>query len=257
MRSRSSPTTTRTRPSRSSSRTGRPRLRGRLAPRGGDDPDPEPSDDRGHPVHLHLVRAELRGLRRGRRHVRRAHGRRGGRGRRPHGGAHPRARRRVAATPAVVHPHLRRRAGERRVGRGLPDPRATRGRGVPERRPAPAGRHGRLLRRRGRDLRGQSDPRADRRDDHRGHQRGARPHPGAEPITIVANYWFSVVSSLVLAVAAYLVTERIIEPRLGAYTGTPERGVASRGRSTRRGRSCGACAGRCSRSSASSPSSCS
>jgi aminobenzoyl-glutamate transport protein len=45
--------------------------------------------------------------------------------------------------------------------------------------------------------------------------------PGAEPITIVANYWFSVVSSVVLAVVAYLVTERLIEPRLGAYTGTP------------------------------------
>ena len=45
--------------------------------------------------------------------------------------------------------------------------------------------------------------------------------PGAEPITIVANYWFSVVSSVVLALVAYFVTERIIEPRLGAYTGTP------------------------------------
>ena len=50
--------------------------------------------------------------------------------------------------------------------------------------------------------------------------------PGAEPITIVANYWFSVVSSVVLALAAYFVTERIIEPRLGAYTGTPS-GVAA------------------------------
>jgi aminobenzoyl-glutamate transport protein len=48
--------------------------------------------------------------------------------------------------------------------------------------------------------------------------------PGAEPITIVANYWFSVVSSLLLAVAAYFVTERIIEPRLGAYTGRPAGG---------------------------------
>jgi aminobenzoyl-glutamate transport protein len=45
---------------------------------------------------------------------------------------------------------------------------------------------------------------------------------GAEPITIVANYWFSVVSSLVLALVAYVVTERIIEPRLGVYTGTPD-----------------------------------
>ena len=46
--------------------------------------------------------------------------------------------------------------------------------------------------------------------------------PGAQPITIVANYWFSVVSSLVLALVAYFVTERIIEPRLGVYAGTPD-----------------------------------
>ena len=46
--------------------------------------------------------------------------------------------------------------------------------GVRERRPAPAGRHGRLLRRRRRDLRRQPDPRPDRRPDHRDHQRGAR-----------------------------------------------------------------------------------
>jgi aminobenzoyl-glutamate transport protein len=45
--------------------------------------------------------------------------------------------------------------------------------------------------------------------------------PGAEPITIVANYWFSIVSSIVLALVAYFVTERIIEPRLGVYAGTP------------------------------------
>jgi aminobenzoyl-glutamate transport protein len=42
---------------------------------------------------------------------------------------------------------------------------------------------------------------------------------GAAPITIVANYWFSVVSSIVLAVVVALVTERIVEPRLGAFTG--------------------------------------
>ncbi len=46
--------------------------------------------------------------------------------------------------------------------------------------------------------------------------------PGAQPITILANYWFSVVSALVLAVVAYFVTERIIEPRLGTYVGTPD-----------------------------------
>jgi aminobenzoyl-glutamate transport protein len=45
---------------------------------------------------------------------------------------------------------------------------------------------------------------------------------GSEPLTIVANYWFSLASSALIAVVAYLVTERVIEPRLGAYTGTPE-----------------------------------
>jgi hypothetical protein len=43
---------------------------------------------------------------------------------------------------------------------------------IRERRPSPAGRHGRLLRRRRRDLHGQPHPRSDRRDDHRDHQRG-------------------------------------------------------------------------------------
>ena len=45
---------------------------------------------------------------------------------------------------------------------------------------------------------------------------------GAPPLTIVSNYWFSIASSLVLAVVVALVTERIIEPRLGAFTGTVE-----------------------------------
>lgn len=39
----------------------------------------------------------------------------------------------------------------------------------------------------------------------------------AEPITVTANYYFSVVSSIVLAVVAVVVTQRIVEPRLGAY----------------------------------------
>ncbi|HET7829518.1 MAG TPA: AbgT family transporter [Candidatus Limnocylindrales bacterium] len=42
---------------------------------------------------------------------------------------------------------------------------------------------------------------------------------GAPPLTIVSNYWFSVVSSIVLAVVVALITERIIEPRLGAFSG--------------------------------------
>src|SRR4029453_6687452 len=40
---------------------------------------------------------------------------------------------------------------------------------------------------------------------------------GAAPLTIVANYWFSIASSIVLAIAAALYTERGIEPRLGAF----------------------------------------
>jgi aminobenzoyl-glutamate transport protein len=42
----------------------------------------------------------------------------------------------------------------------------------------------------------------------------------AEPLTIVANYWFSIVSSIVLAVLAAVITERVIEPRLGPYQAT-------------------------------------
>jgi aminobenzoyl-glutamate transport protein len=40
---------------------------------------------------------------------------------------------------------------------------------------------------------------------------------GGEPITIVANLFFSVVSSIVLAVVAAVVTTRIVEPRLGPF----------------------------------------
>jgi aminobenzoyl-glutamate transport protein len=40
---------------------------------------------------------------------------------------------------------------------------------------------------------------------------------GGAPMTILANYWFSIVSSIVLALAAALITERVIEPRLGAF----------------------------------------
>ena len=60
--------------------------------------------------------------------------------------------------------------------------------------------------------------------------------PGAAPLTIVANYWFSIVSSFVLALVAAVVTERIVEPRLGrirAGRGDGRRGIC---RSRRRGR---------------------
>ena len=40
---------------------------------------------------------------------------------------------------------------------------------------------------------------------------------GATPLTIVANWFFSIASSVVLAIVAAVVTERIVEPRLGTY----------------------------------------
>jgi aminobenzoyl-glutamate transport protein len=39
----------------------------------------------------------------------------------------------------------------------------------------------------------------------------------AEPIDITANLYFSIVSSLVLAFVVVIVTQRVVEPRLGAY----------------------------------------
>jgi aminobenzoyl-glutamate transport protein len=45
---------------------------------------------------------------------------------------------------------------------------------------------------------------------------------GGAPLTIVANYWFSIVSSVVLALVAAIVTERIIEPRLGPWQAPAE-----------------------------------
>ncbi|WP_206080020.1 AbgT family transporter [Propioniciclava coleopterorum] len=40
---------------------------------------------------------------------------------------------------------------------------------------------------------------------------------GGQPITIVANYYFMVAMSLILALVAALVTEKIVEPRLGTW----------------------------------------
>jgi aminobenzoyl-glutamate transport protein len=40
---------------------------------------------------------------------------------------------------------------------------------------------------------------------------------GVAPLTILANYWFSIVSSILLAIVAALITERVIEPRLGTF----------------------------------------
>jgi aminobenzoyl-glutamate transport protein len=41
----------------------------------------------------------------------------------------------------------------------------------------------------------------------------------AEPITVTANFFFSAASSIVIAVVAVVVTQRIVEPRLGKYQG--------------------------------------
>jgi aminobenzoyl-glutamate transport protein len=49
---------------------------------------------------------------------------------------------------------------------------------------------------------------------------------GGQPITIVSNLWFGIVCSIVLAVTAAIVTERIVEPRLGPWTGTVAAGDA-------------------------------
>jgi aminobenzoyl-glutamate transport protein len=40
---------------------------------------------------------------------------------------------------------------------------------------------------------------------------------GSEQLTVTANFYFSVVSSIVMAIVAVVVTQRVIEPRLGAY----------------------------------------
>jgi aminobenzoyl-glutamate transport protein len=46
---------------------------------------------------------------------------------------------------------------------------------------------------------------------------------GGQPITIVSNFYFQVVLSILLSVVAAFVTDRIIEPRMGAYV--PEAGA--------------------------------
>jgi aminobenzoyl-glutamate transport protein len=45
--------------------------------------------------------------------------------------------------------------------------------------------------------------------------------PGEEPLTITANLYFSIVSTLVIALVVTVVTERLIEPRLGTYVPDP------------------------------------
>jgi aminobenzoyl-glutamate transport protein len=44
---------------------------------------------------------------------------------------------------------------------------------------------------------------------------------GGEPITIVANLYFQVVMSILLSIVAAVITDRIVEPRMGTYTPAP------------------------------------
>ncbi|MBX3058129.1 MAG: AbgT family transporter [Anaerolineae bacterium] len=52
---------------------------------------------------------------------------------------------------------------------------------------------------------------------------------GGESITIAANIFFNIGSSIILAIVAAIVTERIVAPRLGDYTGTVAGATASEG----------------------------
>jgi len=50
---------------------------------------------------------------------------------------------------------------------------------------------------------------------------------GGEPITIAANYFFMVASSFIIAFVATVVTERIVEPRLGKYVPDADHAAAA------------------------------
>ena len=168
--------------------------------------------------------------------------------------ADPQARGGVAQEAAEPDPRARRDHVQRRVRRRLPDPRAARGGRVHVRRAAPARRHGRCA----------SPPWA----RCSGSTRSSGPidamiteitnealgPTGAEPLTIVANWFFSIGSSLVLAVVVAFVTERMIEKRLGPFDGQRGRDGRRRRRRSTPPRSHAACATRWSRSSCSSAS---
>ena len=86
------------------------------------------------------------------------------------------------------------------------------------RRPASARRARDVLRRRRDGVRRQPDPRPDRRDDHRDHQRGPwrdRRRAAHDRRQLVLH----IVSSIVLGVVVALITERMIERRLGPFDG--------------------------------------
>ena len=133
----------------------------------------------------------------------------------------------VSASPrraAGVRAHLRGRPVERRHRRWLPHPRAAGAAAFVSvggtRWPA-----SRLLRGRRRDLRRQPHPGPVDAQIVADHQRGAERSPSQRAHTIVSNCFFSVVSSIVLAITAAIVTERIVEPRLGPV----DQGVAADG----------------------------
>jgi aminobenzoyl-glutamate transport protein len=48
--------------------------------------------------------------------------------------------------------------------------------------------------------------------------------PGAKPISVTSNLWFAIVSSFFIALVVTVVTERLIEPRLGKYEPEPAAG---------------------------------
>jgi aminobenzoyl-glutamate transport protein len=50
---------------------------------------------------------------------------------------------------------------------------------------------------------------------------------GGTPISITANYFFMVASTLILSIAITIVTERMVEPRLGKYLGVADEPVAA------------------------------
>jgi aminobenzoyl-glutamate transport protein len=48
-------------------------------------------------------------------------------------------------------------------------------------------------------------------------------------LEVTANFYFGIVSSIVLAIVAVVVTQRIVEPRLGKYDPTNEDKEAAKG----------------------------
>ena len=45
--------------------------------------------------------------------------------------------------------------------------------------------------------------------------------PGSEPLNVTANLWFAIASSIFIAIVVTVVTEKVVEPRLGSYHPEP------------------------------------